>query len=1565
MTVTIVGNKGEFTYDGTEKTASDYTVSIDNKLYTEKDFEFSGTKVVKATNAGTYAMGLKESDFKNISGNFTNVTFKVTDGELKINQRPVTVTAETLTYAYNYANPVAHPAAEVTRYTVEAKNGDSGLLTGDTLTASVLYGGQNTQMLVGEYEAEVQRDTVKIVNKTGDAEVNVTDNYAITRVPGELKITGDKLDPKKETTSTTETNYNVGDTITYTITVKNVSKDEATNVKVTDTMAEILPGDGYTVSPDKHTATIASILAGGTVSVYAQHTVTAEDVEKAYKETNGELTNVANITFGGWSKSVEGDHDKLNSAYSYTVHYYWNNAKNADGSFVKVATSKTESATVNGEVTESPIAVTGYTPVSSVSKTIKISATESLNVITFYYYKNVTLTANSKTDEIYDGTEKSVSGFTIAGEDKIGDATVEADFSAITVGAKGTYAGTYDAKFASGTVGTVDAKEHYIVTEAVNGKLVISPIANTITITAASDKKTYDGTPLTNDGYSYTQGVLKTGDVLTAVVEGSATNVGDEGKNVVTKYQVTRNGEDVTKNYTFEESVDGTLTIKPVEIELTANSASKAYNGEALTDGGYTITKGVFVKRTVDGAEIEEGLASVTVKGSQTVVGSSANTITGYTLNENTNEKNYSITKNPGTLTVTATNDEVVVTITGNTKTVVYDGNEHTVTGYTVSINNKLYTETDFEFTGTAEVTGTNASENAYRMGLSVDNFRNKNEKTFANVRFIVTDGSLTITPRPVTFTGETDTKTYTGEEQKIIGITVSKTTEDSGLVNGHTYSGLTYEAKGKNADIYDGEFGGELVITDAEGNDVTANYTVTKTPGTLTITKAEKATVTITGNTATLPYTGAEQSVTGYEISKPDDTITVAPNEGLVAEAKGTDVREEPYPMGLTAEDFTASSPNYETIEIIVEDGWLKISPFETEIEVIITGNTKTVVYDSTEHSVEGYTVEVKGLPDGVAAEDAVTIKAAKAAKASGTNAGTYYMGLTKDDFVISAPNYNNIKLTVNDGWLTITPITDTVTVTIVENADTVEYDGKEHIVRGYESMTADNTLYDLKNVVETPTRAWTAKGTDAGTYPVGIESGDFKNASGNFTNVVFKIVDGELKITRRGENPESPVTLQAKDSTVVFDGEYHGYVGHIVTNLAEGHSVRSVKSDFAARNVGVYTDKIDLHDAIIVDANGRDVTRNYKLTYLPGTLEITPFEGEVEVIITGNTGAFRYNGMNHTVSGFTMEASVPFFTRDDIRFTGKGSVTHARIGDYPMGLTEADFSAANGNFTNVKFTVIDGGLRIYTVRYIVAWMFDTDQMLTGTEPNKYFSAMTNYIDRTNIPLVLHSGNVVADAKTQEQWDVFNQAMQPLYDKEDVDVLMNTADKEAASGSLFMDQPVREDFEDEDLFENGKGFVRRFTIGERNVILVGLGADAMTEEGYKWAREKFNSDKDASGILLVNNYLLEDMRKPDKIDERALDLEKNVVKACSNVRMVLSSSGGYSSHYEFYYGERKVIAINSDIEAAAKAGYFTQLTFNEDLNILSVTNLCPYTYDFVYNDRAPEKECYVLNDVL
>ena len=86
--------------------------------------------------------------------------------------------------------------------------------------------------------------------------------------------------------------------------------------------------------------------------------------------------------------------------------------------------------------------------------------------------------------------------------------------------------------------------------------------------------------------------------------------------------------------------------------------------------------------------------------------------------------------------------------------------------------------------------------------------------------------------------------------------------------------------------------------------------------------------------------------------------------------------------------------------------------------------------------------------------------------------------MGLTAADFTATSPNYENVHVEVTDGYLKINPITDKVTVTVTEKSDTVVYDTNEHSITGYKSMTADNTLYDVKkNVAETQTAAWTAR--------------------------------------------------------------------------------------------------------------------------------------------------------------------------------------------------------------------------------------------------------------------------------------------------------------------------------------------------------------------------------------------------------------------------------------------------------------------------------------------------------
>lgn len=90
VTVTITEHSAEHVYDGTEKTVTGYDVkSISNKHYTKDDFTFTGTAEVKGTNVGEYPMNVQASDFTNNSHNFTNVTFIIEDGSLKITPKSI------------------------------------------------------------------------------------------------------------------------------------------------------------------------------------------------------------------------------------------------------------------------------------------------------------------------------------------------------------------------------------------------------------------------------------------------------------------------------------------------------------------------------------------------------------------------------------------------------------------------------------------------------------------------------------------------------------------------------------------------------------------------------------------------------------------------------------------------------------------------------------------------------------------------------------------------------------------------------------------------------------------------------------------------------------------------------------------------------------------------------------------------------------------------------------------------------------------------------------------------------------------------------------------------------------------------------------------------------------------------------------------------------------------------------------------------------------------------------------------------------------------------------------
>ena len=258
---------------------------------------------------------------------------------------------------------------------------------------------------------------------------------------------------------------------------------------------------------------------------------------------------------------------------------------------------------------------------------------------------------------------------------------------------------------------------------------------------------------------------------------------------------------------------------------MTSETASKIYDKKALTNDTVTVTGDGFVK--------DEG-ATYDVTGSRTKVGTSKNTFT-YELKSNTKASNYNITKVEGDLIVTTQDGEVVVTITGHKGEFEYDGTEKTVQGYDVLITEgSTYTTDDFTFNGNALITRTEAGTT--EMELNADQFTNTNDN-YTQVTFIVTDGSLTITPKSIVPTDDN-------------GITVEKPADT-------TYNGS--EQRNKPV-VKDSKTKATLV----EGTDYTLAYTDATNVGTVTVT------ITGIGN-----YNGTVD--TSYEITPKEYTVTTS----------------------------------------------------------------------------------------------------------------------------------------------------------------------------------------------------------------------------------------------------------------------------------------------------------------------------------------------------------------------------------------------------------------------------------------------------------------------------------------------------------------------------------------------------------------------------------------------------------------------------------------------------------------------------------------------------------------
>ena len=194
---------------------------------------------------------------------------------------------------------------------------------------------------------------------------------------------------------------------------------------------------------------------------------------------------------------------------------------------------------------------------------------------------------------------------------------------------------------------------NYTITYA-NGTLTVNPAA--LTITANNASKTY-GQTATFAGTAFTTSGLVNGDTVSSVTEtstGSAATAAVGTDPIVPSAATFSAG--LSSNYTITYA-NGTLTVNPAALTITANNASKTYGQTASFAGTAFTTSGLVNGDTVSSVtETSTGSAATAAVGTDPIVPSAATFSAGLSSNYTITYANGTLTVNPAALTITANN---------------------------------------------------------------------------------------------------------------------------------------------------------------------------------------------------------------------------------------------------------------------------------------------------------------------------------------------------------------------------------------------------------------------------------------------------------------------------------------------------------------------------------------------------------------------------------------------------------------------------------------------------------------------------------------------------------------------------------------------------------------------------------------------------------------------------------------------------------------------------------------------------------------------------------------------
>ena len=605
------------------------------------------------------------------------------------------------------------------------------------------------------------------------------------------------------------------------------------------------------------------------------------------------------------------------------------------------------------------------------------------------------------------------------------------------------------------------------------------------------------------------------------------------------------------------EYVTGTekLTITKRAVKMTSKSASKAYDGTALTKHEVTVTGDGFVKGEVN---------DIKATGSITTVGKVTNTIT-YTPSDKFKEKNYTITKHEGELSVTEKSiipdgpktpeeKKTGIKVTAP-KDTTYSGNEQkkepviedTKTGKTLDKDNySLSYSTDVTNAGTVTITVTGKG-----------NYTGKFEVTYK------------ILPRKVTLKSETASKPYDGTALTKPAVKVS----GDGFVKGEVSD---IKATGLVITVSEGKVTNTITFT-KKNNYKDGNYAIDKEEGKLSI-RAQSIDPGTDPEKPNPDYTGAK-------VNSPSNKVYDGKEHKWIPTV--TDKADKKLEAGkdYTVEYSTKNFKDVGAVEVTITgignySGTVKRSYKVTPKEYTVTTDSATKTYSGTALTAGG---KVEGIVSGETVEFTTTGSQTEV----GTSKNTYELVWKS----AKATNYTLAKESI--GTLTVkaksivpdgpdTPDEKKTGITVSEPSDS-KYDGKEH----KEVLTVTDTKTGKELVAGTDySVTYSSDLVNAGTVKVTVAG--LGNYSGSFTKT--------YKITKRS------VTLTSATVSKVYDGS--ALTNTSITVSGDGF----VEGEGASYEVtGSQTEVGNSANAFEYKLNEKTLASNYNITKIVGTLTIT----------------------------------------------------------------------------------------------------------------------------------------------------------------------------------------------------------------------------------------------------------------------------------------------------------------------------------------------------------------------